>query len=119
MGDISNGPVSSLPGHIKSAPLNAKCDEHPERDSFRRVQGETDSFGCEYLDMCQECYTAYIEEAKSADYSGRCDWCKKDTDHLYPHRDIEEGSSSRVYEVCRPCINKERQSWQDEDDYYA
>ncbi|MBP2197188.1 hypothetical protein [Pantoea cypripedii] len=119
MADISNGPVSSLPGNTKAAPSNTKCDDHPERDAVKRVQGETDSFGCEYLDMCQECYQAHIEESKNSDRSGCCDWCRKHADQLYPHRDIEEGSSGRVYDVCLPCIDKERKSWREEDEDYA
>jgi len=119
MADISKGPVDSLPGAVQSVPLNTKCDEHPERDAVKRMQGETDSFGCEYHDMCQECLDKYKQEVSNADYSGKCDWCKKHSEHLYSHRDIEEGSCGRVYEVCRPCIDAERQRWDEEDDYYA
>lgn len=116
MADISSDPVSTLPGHFCNLPTGAKCDDHPERDAVRRVQGETDSFGCEYYDMCQECFDEYIRDAQSADYSGRCDWCGKHTDHVIPHRDIEEGSCGRVYDVCKPCIDAERQRWEEEDE---
>lgn len=40
MGEVSNGPVSSLPGHISRVPEGAKCDAHPDRDAVRRVQGK-------------------------------------------------------------------------------
>lgn len=116
MADISCGPVSTLPGHTSEVTAGTKCDEHPVRDAVRRIQGETDSFGCEYYDMCQECLDEYLREARETDYSGQCDWCKKHADHLYPHRDIEEGSCGRVYEVCRPCIDAERQRWEEEDE---
>lgn len=119
MGDISKGSVSSMPGSIHPLPLNSKCDDHPERDAIKRVQGETDSFGCEYLDMCQKCFDNYKQEVSEADYSGKCEWCKKCSDHLYLHRDIEEGSCGPVYEVCQDCIDKERESWQEEDDRRA
>lgn len=116
MADVSNGPVSSLPGQLFSAPVGTKCDEHPERDAVRRIQGETDSFGCEYYDMCQECLDEHDRESCEADYSGKCDWCHKQANHLSPHRDIEEGSYGRVYEVCKPCIDAERQRWEEEDE---
>ena len=54
MADVT-GPISSLPGKRHELPKGAKCDEHPERDAVARVQGETDSMGCEMLDLCQEC----------------------------------------------------------------
>lgn len=117
MADISNGPVSTLPRSVQETPLKAKCDEHPDRDAVKRIQGETDSFGCEYLDMCQECYQAHIEESKNHDHSGCCDWCKQHSDRLYAHRNIEEGNYGRVYQVCSPCIDKERQAWREEDDW--
>lgn len=116
MADISNGPVSTLPGHFSSVPAGTKCDEHQDRDAVRRVQGETDSFGCEYSDMCQECHDEYVRESNLADYSGKCNWCGKHVELLVPHRDIEEGSFGRVYEVCKPCINAERQRWEEEDE---
>lgn len=40
MVDVSNGPVSSLPSQLFSAPVGTKCDEHPERDAVRRIQGK-------------------------------------------------------------------------------
>ncbi len=111
MADVSNGPVSTLPGHFGNLPTGSKCDEHPERYAVRRVQGETDSFGCEYHDMCQECLDEHLREMREADYSGTCEWCHKHADHLYAHRDVEEGSYGRVYEVCKQCIDTERQLW--------
>lgn len=116
MADISNGPVSTLPGHFSRLPSGAMCDEHPDRIAVRRLQGETDSFGCEYHDMCQACADEYLRETHEADYSGKCDWCRKQADRLYPHRDIEEGSCGRVYEVCKPGIDAERQRWEKEDE---
>ncbi len=116
MADISNGPVSTLRGHFCSLPTESKCDEHPERAAVRRVQGETDSFGCEYHDMCQECLDEYVKASQEADHSGKCDWCGKSVDRLIPHRDIEEGSCGRVYEVCNPCIDAERKRWEEEDE---
>ena len=48
MADVT-GPISSLPGSGHSVPDGAMCDEHPDRPAVARVQGETDSFGCEMI----------------------------------------------------------------------
>jgi hypothetical protein len=113
MADISNGPVSTMPGSRHEIPEKIMCDKHPERPAVTRVQGETDSFGCEYYDMCQECLDKYRKEISEADHSGRCDWCHKHADRLYAHRDIEEGACGAVYEVCKSCIDRERENWRE------
>jgi len=121
MADVSKGSVSTLPGSVSKLPAGTMCDDHPDRPAVKRVQGETDSFGCEYNDMCQECYTKYKEYVANADTSGKCDWCKQHADKLISHRDIEEGSCGRVYDVCLPCIDAERAQWRyyldDDDDW--
>ena len=54
MGDVT-GPISTLPGSRHDFPDGTMCDDHPDRKAVARVQGETDSFGSELIDMCQEC----------------------------------------------------------------
>lgn len=103
MGDVT-GPISTLPGRRHDLPDGTKCDEHPDRPAVARVQGETDSFGCEMHDLCQECMDdlrAYerSEEART----GRCDWCKKDVTDLADARDYDEGMYGPVYRVCAVC----------------
>ena len=45
-----NGPVSTLPGYKAKTEAGAMCDEHPERPSVDKIQGETDSlFKRKYL----------------------------------------------------------------------
>lgn len=100
------GPISSLPGAGHPLPEGGTtCDSHPERPATHRVQGETDSFGSEMIDMCDECWAAYKEEAKKPNI-GQCDWCKSREVALRPSRDYEEGMSGPVYYVCSPCITK-------------
>jgi hypothetical protein len=53
MADVT-GPISTLPGAVHRVPEGATCDEHPDRPAVLRVQGETDSFGSETIDYCQE-----------------------------------------------------------------
>ena len=78
------------------------CDDHPDRPAVNRVQTETDSFGCEYAHLCQECIDKMRAEVAAA-RCGKCDWCKKDATDLSPRRDYDEGMSGPVYDVCGVC----------------
>lgn len=113
MADVT-GPISTLPGATHQVPAGTMCDSHPDRPAVVRVQGETDSFGCEMIDMCEECRRADIEEQRNADTSGICDWCKQRAPRLRYRRDYEEGMSGRVYEVCDACIKHQNE----EDEEY-
>ncbi len=116
MADVT-GPISSLPGAYHAMKPGTKCDDHPDRDAVARVQGETDSFGCELIDMCQECLDEYRVEMKK-DHEGFCEWCKTQASHVSPRRDYEEGLSGRVYMVCRPCVEKETKRLKEESEQY-
>lgn len=117
MADVT-GPISSLPGSIHKHPSGAMCDEHPNVPAVARIQGETDSFGSEMHEMCNECLTKhkeYIAEARC----GVCDWCKSSATDLRPRRDYDEGMSGRVYDVCGACIKAENARLNEErDEYY-
>lgn len=75
---------------------------------------ESDSFGSEYCPMCASCRDAYVierdkaREEEKANPTGHCDWCKASNVLVSPHRDFEEGIHGRVYDVCSPCLSKER-----------
>lgn len=98
------GPISTLPGAIHELPDGTVCDVHPDRPAVVRIQGETDSFGCEMNDCCEECADEIRSYARSAEAStGRCDWCKKDATDLRDQRDYEEGLNGPVYRVCAAC----------------
>lgn len=113
------GPVSTLPGTRHELPEGTVCDEHPDRPAVARVQGETDSFGSELFDVCQECLDADREWARSAEArSGRCDWCKKDAADLCDRRDYEEGMAGPVYRVCGGCATASDRRIQQELDEY-
>lgn len=114
MADVT-GPISSLPGSGHSVPNGTMCDEHPDRPAVARVQGETDSFGCEMIDCCEEC-RAEMLAAIRADREGTCDWCRRSATDLRDRRDYEEGMCGRVYRVCGACVaaadkRLEEESW--------
>jgi hypothetical protein len=107
MADISSGPVSSMPGSTHTLPAGALCDRHADRPAIARVQGETDSFGCEYLDVCQECkdeITAYHASPEAR--TGCCDYCSKHATDLADWRDYDEGMAGPLYRVCGECRRK-------------
>jgi len=119
MADVT-GPISSMPGSMHVLPQGQMCDDHADRPAVARVQGETDSFGCEMYDMCQECLDAYNASMKEAqNQEETCDWCHTRTTGLRNRRDFEEGTSGRIYRVCVPCIKKEneRLTQELEEDY--
>ena len=114
MADVT-GPISTLPGHLYQTPEGMKCDNHPDRPAIKRVQGETDSFGCEMLDLCEECYKeiqGYTERC------GACDWCNRDVETRRPYRDMDEGLYGRVYLVCKDCRDRDYQRIKEELDEY-
>lgn len=115
MGDISRGPVSSLSGTLHSMPEDSMCDEHPKRKAVARVQGETDSFGCEYEDVCRQCLKeirAYRDSAEAK--TGMCDWCKREATDLSDRRDVDEGLAGRVYRVCGACVKRDNERLEEE-----
>ena len=121
-----SGPCSSLPGSHHSVPANATCDTHQDRPAVKRVQGETDSFGAEYFDCCQECYDKYKAEVAANEVeaaTGMCEWCKQHATDLRKRRDFEEGSCGRLYDVCGACVRRENESLEEErsqmdDDFF-
>jgi hypothetical protein len=96
--------TSSLPGARHTLPAGQVCDTHEDRLAVVRRQGETDSFGAELNDLCAECDAAYLA-AKAAAYEeeGTCGWCASVRNGLKAMRDLDEGMSGPVYQVCEPC----------------
>lgn len=116
MADVT-GPISTLPGSRHTFPYGTMCDEHPDRPAVARIQGETDSFGCEMNDCCQECVDeirSYAAEARC----GQCDWCKHEATDLRDARDYEEGMCGPVYRVCGECIRQRNEAAREELDRY-
>lgn len=99
--------TSKLPGALHHVPNGQVCDNHQDRQATRRVQGETDSFGCEVADFCEECYQKDLAERKQEDRAGKCDWCKQTVEKLRKARDYDEGLYGPVYDVCSNCIDKQ------------
>jgi len=122
MADVT-GPISTLSGAMHSVPEGMKCDNHPDVDAVARVQGETDSFGCEMHDLCADCLKGEREWEKSNEAAewrkGTCEWCKNTVDDLRDARDYDEGLHGRVYRVCRACQKRQEDEARAELDSYG
>lgn len=121
MSDVT-GPIPTLPGSGHHVPDGMECDYHPGRKAVARVQGETDSFGCEMADLCAECVEAERAYRGSAaakvERCGKCDWCKKDATDLHDARDYDEGMYGPVYRICEPCAKRRDARIAEELAYY-
>lgn len=107
MSDVSRGSVSSMPGSWHLVPDGTMCDHHPRLVATHRVQGETDSMGCEYVDMCPFCKSLYVAGREAAKENlGFCELCKSQAKGIRAWRDYDEGSCGRVYRVCTECRAK-------------
>ena len=121
MADVSNGPVASMPGARSVVSRGTMCDEHPHRLAVRRLQGETDSFGCEYHDLCQECLDKISKHQEDQLAEERlCEWCGNMSTGVRPRRDYDEGSYGRLWDACPACIRKDAErGLLESDDYYG
>ena len=83
-----------------------------------QIQGETDSFGYEVVDLCEEHLAQDREkEQKKRSKPQSCDWCKKAKTGVRAHRDWTEGSHGPVYQVCTNCRLAESAEIQAEIEY--
>lgn len=111
------GPCSTLPGARHTVPEGTMCDKHEDRVAVARIQGETDSFGAELNDMCQECYNAhkqYMADTAVERATGCCDWCKNHATDLRRMRDFEEGLGGPLYDVCGACRKRQNDELEEE-----
>ena len=115
MADAIAHPVTTLPGHIHELPKGAICD-HPgcKEPAVVRVQGETDSLGCELIDLCDE--HNQVRQEQEEDHEGVCNFCQAFR-VVKPFRDPEEGRSGPVYQVCEPCRGRALEAFVDVEEY--
>lgn len=109
----SHSPVSTMPGSTSKAQPGIPCEEDGcSISSDIRVQGETDSMGCEYIHFCSGHYSAFklaAEASAEEARTGMCDWCKHSATDLRDRRDYDEGSAGRIYRVCGSCCTKDNE----------
>lgn len=96
------GPNSYRPGQILKHVEGIACDQHEDRPSVARVVGESDSFGSEVIDLCQECLDKLNTDKEET--IGVCEICHTTT-VVNRRRDPEEGSCGRIYNMCDRCFS--------------
>jgi hypothetical protein len=109
--ECSDGPVSTMPGHQERLyPLyggvhGIMCENHDEVQASHRVQGETDSMGCEYHYFCASCADA-ARAADAEQKDGYCDLHNGEGSDIRNWRDYDEGMSGPIYRACRLCRDR-------------
>ena len=108
MADVTGRETTSLPGTGRAVPEGQTCDDCGA-PATHRIQGETDSFGAEWADLCDSCYDKERERIRNEDRSGHCEWCKEFAPRLFNTRDtLDEGLHGPVYQVCKSCLKKQQ-----------
>ena len=102
------GPNSYLPGQELKVPESIMCDEHSDRPATHRIVGETDSFGSELIDWCDECFNNYKAAKENPEYNLSCDHCYAVDCKTTATRDPDEGSCGPVYHLCDSCLQRLR-----------
>ena len=105
----------SLPGRRLKLKSGSMCEKHELVPAVINIQGETDSMGYEECLMCKECYEAYLL-VKDEPIIGTCEWCKCEDKTLTPTRDMDEGFSGSLYEICDACIIRQNNAAQEDLD---
>lgn len=125
---MSNGPVSTMPGRRwEHAQINP-CENSGEEDGCAEgtkanwtIQGETDSFGCEYFYLCNCCEEKRQAELKKEDEpkNGFCTFHRGPGTDIRPRRDVlGEGSSGPVYDMCAECRAALQKDADEEAEYW-
>lgn len=121
--------MSVLPGQVRSLntdELECVCvHEGCRQPAAKKLVGEVDSMGVEWIYFCQE-HIGIAQEEANKPVIGCCDWCHAVDVEIKATRDIDEGNNGPVYDVCVECIKKqnalaakefaEMQDFADEDD---
>lgn len=88
---------------------DCECDGDVDVPAITVLVGSVDSYGSEFYPMCEKHRDDHIayKARQEEEPTGHCDWCNTSNVVVFPHRDFEEGSSGRLYDVCNKCIEKE------------
>lgn len=99
-----SGPTKFLPGTRHETEEGAICDDCGAPATIT-IQGDTDSFGAEYMEFCEDCHERWEEESKEkTDTSGHCEWCDQMSNSRTLARDPTEGEYGPLYYICIGCL---------------
>ena len=99
---------NTRPGACYKATRGEMCEAHPDEKATVVVQGETDSFGCEYAYLCAECEAArQLQLAQRDTLNAEAQAFCEVGNHLgwgiQLVRDPDEGNHGRLYSCCTEC----------------
>lgn len=104
-------------------PENTMCVNHPHLEAVRGYVTSIDDGAHEYAHLCEECgivhqisLDTFVETEEQC--IGDCEWCRATNVPVFETRDIEEGSSGCIYDVCRKCIKEQNDSLAREEEVY-
>lgn len=118
-----------LPGQsvsVEDDEWGTKCNWHPEVVATHRICSESDSFGSEYANFCNDCWEerqlAIKAKEQDPEQWDSCRKCGENVPRLSSYRDPDEGMHGPVYEACPDCVSKFWKRYQEEcelldDDY--
>lgn len=104
----TTGPVRTSPGFFMDPDAGAMCDEHPDRPSYRLLQGETTPTATHWNDWCEECFGKFDSLYNSLPTQRRkvkvhCDFCGLLSDTVERYRDPAENNCGPFYQACKVC----------------
>lgn len=120
--------AAPLPGQsfsVKDDEWGTKCYTHHEVEATHRICTESDSFGSEFMNLCDECWNAHLahkEKVKNDESLWETCKCGNREPRMIQYRDYEEGMHGPVYEHCSKCHERmnariaEEEAQYDEDD---
>ncbi len=86
------------------------CNEH----AAGKIAGEVDSMGVEWEYYCAAHLAIRTDEIRNTDIEGNCDECGTHSECLKPFRDPDEGMNGMLHELCKDCIEKAHQRFEEE-----
>ena len=116
--------AAHLPGQsvgVSDDEWGTKCYTHHDVDATHRICSESDSFGSEYVNLCEQCWDAHLahkEKVKSDESLWETCKCGNREPRMISYRDYEEGMHGSVYEHCSKCHAKMNARIAEEEAYY-
>lgn len=106
-----------LPGDVIGLAEHCDCSYHKGVAAVSSIATEVDSFGCETVEVCQECVDAHNERLRQQRLNPdpalflQCESCGTTDKTVKPTRDPEEGGAGPLYDWCGKCRAEVFSNW--------
>lgn len=117
--------MADLPGQsvgVKDDEWGTMCYAHHDIDATHRICTESDSFGSEYMNLCDVCWNEHLaskEKVKNDESLWETCKCGNREPRMIQYRDYEEGMHGSVYEHCSVCHEKMNARIAEEEKYFS